>query len=665
MHFVVIVLGLVVGVAVGAAGSGVLGAAAGALIASLLFQLGRSRMDVLKLTRRLDAVERRQQAIPVSEETVPAAAKKMPTPERVSIYEPEEPVPAPTPAPSEPAPAPAPAPAPVPPQPSTFDHMLDVAKRWLTTGNVPVKVGVIVSLFGVGFLLKYAIENSVINIPISVRYLFVGAFAAVLMGFGWRLRDSNRVYALSLQGGGFGILFLTVFAAFRLHGVLPPLAAFLILVLLTVATGYLAVKQESRALAILGTTGGFLAPLLVSTGSGNHVALFSYYLVLNGAVLGVAWVRAWRELNIIGFVFTFGVGTIWGLQYYEPEKFSTTAPFLALFFVFYTVIAILFAFKSKPQLRGFVDGTLVFGTPTIAFALQSQILEDSEYGLSITAAIVAAFYAGLAWWLLQRRDERFDLLRQSFIALSVAFGTIAVPLALDDRWTAIAWALEGAALVWIGVRQSTSLAKAAGILLSFASGVAFVRFGWENDLGTPIFNGNYIGGALISAAAMYSAWLLRDNERDRQWQVVASVALLLWGLLWWFGVGAREIVDRAPYRQTMHLILLFGSLSFAAIAYAGQRFDWATCRRTTLSLLPLLAIGALLYLFEHDHFLKGLGVLGWVVAAAAHFYVLKLYGDRRPSTFWHIGGVVFLAAIAATDPVKAQTSLITTSSICQ
>ena len=60
----------------------------------------------------------------------------------------------------------------------------------------------------------------------------------------------------------------------------------------------------------------------------------------------------------------------------------------------------------------------------------------------------------------------------------------------------------------------------------------------------------------------------------------------------------------------MHLILLFGSLSFAAIAHAGHRFDWAACRRVTLGVLPALTVGALLYLFEHDHFLKGIGIVG-------------------------------------------------------
>jgi uncharacterized membrane protein len=276
----------------------------------------------------------------------------------------------------------------------------------------------------------------------------------------------------------------------------------------------LAIKQESRAFAILVTTGGFLAPLLVSTGSGNHVGLFSYYLILNCAILGIAWHRPWRELNIIGFGFTFVVGTIWGYQYYVPELFATTEPFLVLYFLFYTAIAVLFAFRQRPELRGYVDGTLLFGTPTFAFALQTQLLDHSKYGLAISAAVVAAFYAAMALWLRSKQDKNFELLTQAFIALAVAFGTIAVPLALDDRWTAIAWVMEGAALVWIGVRQSTTLEP-------WHTGAERQLHGWCPD--------RSIISVFITHAANRRAWpRLAKNRVHRSSAVGAGMVVWRW-----------------------------------------------------------------------------------------------------------------------------------------
>lgn len=72
--------------------------------------------------------------------------------------------------------------------------------RWLrnyfTTGNLVVKIGALILIFGVAFLLKYAAEHS--RVPIELRFVGVSVAAIVLLGFGWRLRHKN--YGLILQG---------------------------------------------------------------------------------------------------------------------------------------------------------------------------------------------------------------------------------------------------------------------------------------------------------------------------------------------------------------------------------------------------------------------------------------------------------------------------------
>jgi len=534
---------------------------------------------------------------------------------------------------------------------SSIEKLIALGKDWITTGNVPVKLGVIVSFFGVAFLLKYAVDKRILVLSIEFRLVLVAIVAAVLLAIGWRLREKARVYALSLQGGGIGILYLTIFSAFRLYDLLPAPFAFLLLVVLTAAAGAFAIIQEARALAILGTVGGFLAPVLVSTGSGNHVALFSYYLILNCAILGIAWYRAWRSLNLIGFAFTFGVGTLWGYDYYRPELFYSTQPFLILFFLFYQAIAILFAFRQPPNLRGLVDGTIIFGTPVIAFALQSQLVDNTEYGLAISAAALAAFYVATALWLRKSHGSQMRLLSESFIALGVAFGTIAIPLALDDRWTASAWALEGAALVWVGVRQQGRLAKLSGVALLVASGIAYMRYGWTRDLGMPVLNGNVLSGLMVSLASLFSAKYLAADAYPRRWQPLASVPLMLWGLAWWIGVGAMEIDDRVASNLELHYLTIFLAASAAAFAWIAKRYEWKAAHMATLAYLPALSIVGILYLFDHDHFFEGLGGLAWLLAFAAHFYLLWAYEERssRIGAGWHYAGLLFLVGIIAEE----------------
>ena len=60
----------------------------------------------------------------------------------------------------------------------------------------------------------------------------------------------------------------------------------------------LALLQNSQALAVLAVSGGFLAPILTSTGSGNYVALFSYYAVINAGILWLAERLGTRERDL-------------------------------------------------------------------------------------------------------------------------------------------------------------------------------------------------------------------------------------------------------------------------------------------------------------------------------------------------------------------------------
>ena len=168
------------------------------------------------------------------------------------------------------------------------------------------------------------------------------------------------------------------------------------MLVVVVLSGALAVLQSSPALAALGTTGGFLAPILASTGSGSHVSLFTYYLILNAGVVGLAWFRAWRMLNWLGFVFTFGVGLFWGSEFYQPALFATTEPFLIAFFLFYVAVVVLFALRQPPNLRGYIDGSLTFGMPAIAFTMQSRLVGDIPFGRAYSAVAVSALYLVLA-----------------------------------------------------------------------------------------------------------------------------------------------------------------------------------------------------------------------------------------------------------------------------
>ncbi len=548
---------------------------------------------------------------------------------------PTQPPPSVRPPPARPPPRP-----PLPPLPPAdpFGPALRWVKGWFTEGNVPVKIGMLVLLAGVAALLKYAADQGWVHVPMEFRLSGIAVAAMGGLVFAWRQRAQRRPFALALQGGAIGVLMLVVFAAFKLYGLLPAGAAFAITIALVAGLGVLAVLQDALALAVFGILAGFLAPIWLSTGSGNHVALFGYYAVLNVAIFGIAWAQSkgrgpWRVLNLLGFVFTFGIGTLWGVLKYSPDKFATTEPFLLLFFALYLLIPIFYArgrealgrvvdqvtnqdrpvesrlVESRLVESRYVDSTLVFGTPLVSFALQAGLLHDefthgSRMPLAFSALGLAAIYA-LLGVLLQRRD-RFRSLIEAYAVLAVGFATLAVPLALSAHATASVFALEGAGLVWLGLRQQRWLPQLTGLLLQLAAAVAYVTGASESDAISlftgsvsvdpnaimpisalpdvimPIANAAFMGAMLIALAGFAIAWSYR-RSLDR----VLVGLLTVWAIGWWGFAGTQEIARHVASQLRV-------DSWFAFVVFSGWLAAEARRRVHDLPVLGGLAATALL-----------------------------------------------------------------------
>jgi len=580
------------------------------------------------------------------------------------------PVPAPSvaatalPSPDEPS-GPPPPPSPPSPPPAWL--------AWIMGGNTLARIGVLLLFIGVGFLLKYASEH--VHVSIEMRLSAVAAGAIALLIVGWRLRVRRGAYAMILQGGAVGVLYLTVFAALRLYAVLPPWATIVLLLLIAALSSSLAILQDAIALAVLGIVGGFLAPILTSTQSGDHVMLFSYYALLNAAIFGMAWFKAWRILNLLGFVFTFVVGTLWGVTKYRPEDFASTEPFLILFFMFYVGIAVLYALRRTVEVRNPVDATLVFGTPLIAAALQSAMVRDMPFGMALSALAVSGVYLVLARALYSRQGEGMRLLVESFLGLGVIFATLAIPLALDARWTSASWALEGAAMVWAGVRQRRWQVRAFGMLLQFGAGLAFGRgivlWAATGTIATiPLLNSNFVGATLLGLAGLYSAWLLwRDRATVSQPEQIAPPILFAWGVAWWLAAGWREIERWLPAEMQLPALVAFLALTAVAFAVAERRLSWPMARIPALALLPLLLVlaigtaatprGLLTHLFANG------GYLAWPLALIVVAALLRRFDRATPLAgalnvpigWWHAGAVWLLLLIMADELAWAARTL--------
>ncbi|GBU09796.1 hypothetical protein AwWohl_09340 [Gammaproteobacteria bacterium] len=441
-----------------------------------------------------------------------------------------------------------------------IQQIWDKAWLWLKGANILVIIGVVILFLGVSFLLKAIVSRGLF--PLGLRYIFVAIGAASLLGIGWYLRNKVRGYALILQGGGIGLLYLLLFSAHRLHEVIPRMEiAFGLMFIVCAFSVFLALLQDARTLAFMGSMGGFLAPVLISSNSDNYVGLFSYYAILNSGICVIAYFKSWRSLNLLGFVFTLCIGATWGVNNYTAAKFATTEPFLILFFLFYVGIGINYAKQqaleifSNPQhqeYKRYIDGTLIFGVPLAFMLLQNGLLKDTQYGMAYSSCALACLYFSLAYYFRAEIKGQLKLLFESLLGLGILFATLAIPLALEGNLTGTIWAVEGALILWVSLRQRHLFGLVTGIALQIIAGIilfislndlSYLQIQENKEMFIPFLNSHYIGILMLTIAGIFSGWNLQSAQ-FKEWLVQKigqensdyfPNAVGLWGFTWWLG----------------------------------------------------------------------------------------------------------------------------------
>jgi uncharacterized membrane protein len=662
---VALILAAILGGFIGATLGNGFGALVGAALGWLLLRSVRQQRQIEGLMRRLEEPA----AAPAPPQREPLHAGPPAAPAGAQPVEPEQGPdtiphvlehPAPELQPTQLDGAPEGPPALSSPARASFDP-LAALQRWLFGGNTIVKVGIGILFVGLAFLARFASEH--VQVPVELRLAAIAVVALALLVLGWRLRLRRTAYAQVLQGGAIAVLYLTLFVAFRYYAVLAAAPVFALMVLVAALAAALAVLQEARALAVIGALGGFATPLLVSTGSGNAVALFTYYLVLDLGIAAVAWHRTWRALNLVGFLGTFIVATAWGVLRYRPTDFATGEMFLVAYFLLFAAILVMPARRAaarppgdaSPSARAdaWVDGTLLFALPTITFVLQLGLVRGTPYGAALSALALAAFYVLLAAAVRQRAQAA--LLRDACLAIGTVFLTLVIPFALDARSTAGAWALEGAGLVWIGLRQRRGPPRAFGYALLGIAGICMLYAGERHGAPAEPLNAYLFNALMAGAAALAAAFFVhRHDERLslRHGEALAEPVLVGWAMLWLLGAAALEIhaFVGAPFVPAAWLASVSG-IAGLCIGLA-VRFAWRCIAWPALAHAPLLAVAVLVAASTLEPPLRGGGWWAWPLALAVHAAVLRLLAPRWPapaSNLVHALGALVLAGLGALE----------------
>jgi len=351
--------------------------------------------------------------------------------------------------------------------PAGYSMEYAIASTWL------LRLGVVILVMGIGFFLKYSIDNGLIA-PSGRVALAVMAGVGLLIG-GTRILDGNyHLLGQGLIGAGIATLYFSIFAALNFYHLIGVITAFALMGLITISAGAMAVRFNSLLIAVLGILGGYGTPVMLATGATNFPGLFSYTLLLGCGILGISIKKNWHLLNYIGFVCTYGL-FLGAMPPYQPQDFWSVMPFLVGFFVLYSTSLFLFNVVNR------VKSTLleVIGLLLNAgiFFAASYYLVERSYGYRAVASIslgLSAFYAAHVYYFLYRKVTDRELML-SFLGLAALFLGITVPLLLSREWITVSWAIQALVMLWLADKLKSEFLRQLAFLLY---GIMLFRFGF-------------------------------------------------------------------------------------------------------------------------------------------------------------------------------------------
>lgn len=491
------------------------------------------------------------------------------------------------------------------------------ARFW--AGNPLVKIGVILLFFGIASGLRLAAEYGLLPIPVRLFFAAAASVGLIAFGFAKTREEAHRAFGLSLQGGGFALLYLVVYFMLVRYTMIGQGLAFSLFAGFGVACVAMAARQDGPALAVLGLAGAFLAPLLAGGNADTPLPLFSYFALLNVFILAVDWFKSWRVLNIVGFVCTLVIGMAWAGDRYEDRHYLVTQFFLVLFLVAYSSMPVLSARFRAPGLGGWRDGMLIFGTPVIGSFLQTRLMDGVAYGTAWSALIAAIWYATLWLILYRHNDPENEVVERSQLGLAIAFFTLSIPLAFGAQVTSALWAIEGAAVLWYGVQTKRLLPQLTGLAMQVIAGGALL-VGW-NELGhrLPVANDVVMGGFLLVLGGLGSARMLRSLGKESG---IPPAVPFIWALLWWLGIGLGEIHRFAPEDLHASLGLLYLTATVLALEGLAGWWSWPQVRAASILLLLALWLAAAHSVAHVGHPLADLMLLVLPAALGIHYWLL-------------------------------------------
>ncbi len=487
----------------------------------------------------------------------------------------------------------------------------------LIGGKLLNRIGALALIIGIGFFLKYAFDRNWITDTMRVC---IGGAAGFLLLFGAALSHKKgfAVFSQGLVGAGIATLYLSVYATFSFYHLVSQPLAFLLMAAVTVIGFTQAFRYDSFAVALLGWLGGFLTPLLLSTGTANEAGLFSYLGLLDaGLILVVIRKDSWLALEPLALGATLLTYVAWYFSWYSSADLHPTVFFVTLFWLLFLAPDLYRMVREVPDVSGVRRIISCANAVLWYLALYTAVNPTQHEWMGAATFLMGLVYLGCTLLLLMRNPGRAALTGH-YAVITIALFVTALAVQCEGFVTVAWWSVLAALLMAIWRRWSFAFIRGSAIIVFVLALLKLI-------------------GTAGSLAAEPAGFALRLDERAVAYICLTLALALSAALSAGKRAGRTRVGDMFQYGWILVLavFLTIETNDYFRALLSGSQEDQAEylsfARFLSLSLLWL--IGALLFVRSG---ISG-GTAPMVYSGAGLFALAALVGGARGLVFSPIG----------------------------
>ncbi len=494
-------------------------------------------------------------------------------------------------------------------KPDFFERNPDLEK--FIGENLISKIGIAILVLAIAYFVKFAIDNNWIGV---VGRVGIGLLCgAILTGAAHKLQNSYKAFSSVLIGGGLAVFYFTITLAYQQFHLFNQTTAFIIMVIITAFAVCLSLLYDRQEVAIIALVGGFASPFMASNGSGDYKTLFIYLIILNCALLAIAFKKGWRILNLLAFAFTIILYNSWlfySLDYNTPAAtYKGGFVFATIFYLLFFSINLLHNIKENKKFLA-SDFAILLANTALYFGIGLYLLDkmDAVSLKGLFCILLAVMNLIITYTLFKNKKVDTNIL-YLLIGITLTFISLTAPIQLHGHYITLFWASETVLLYWLYLKSRITFIQWTSMIIWVAMTFSLLM-DWQNTYAytvnavTILFNKGFIAGLYCSAATFFLYALCRKEsvalEKNLEWgyHQYKSVVLIT-GTVLLFITGLFEIGYQFEHYYPNEGIAILYSL-----AYINLFILIISTQKTTLSQLEnfeqikpyLYIVGIVMYL---------------------------------------------------------------------